>query len=228
MSTPAAFAEINRFAAFYRAELSRTGFKPDATSTRDTRVKFLQETVKRFCSPLLSMKRGSPTRPISDEVVVYVRTREFRDFLRNGGTSNYEVLLSDETELLPMDQPLVNPLDLTTLTEPITTVPTVPGCSSVPVPEPEPEPTPIPPGIPTYESLGGDQFFRDHVGVPLATDMREVGQHLNDGSSVWFSRTAYDCIQARFQDPTVDIVPIALHHRNEWRAILNLPPIEVK
>lgn len=171
------------------------------------------------------MKRASPTRPISDEVVVYVQTREFRDFLRSGGTNNYEVILTDNTEHLPLDQRLVNPMDLSILTEPVSAVPTVPGCSGTPTPQPEPEPAP-PPAFPSYESLGGDAFFRTNVGVPLEADMRVVGAPLNNGSSVWFSRTVYDCIQARFQNPSIDILPIALYHRNEWRVILGLPEVK--
>ena len=45
--------EIGRFVDFYDSELQRTGFLPDAGSTRETRIAFLQATVKRFCSPLL-------------------------------------------------------------------------------------------------------------------------------------------------------------------------------
>jgi hypothetical protein len=81
------------------------------------------------------------------------------------------------------------------------------------------------PVVPSYESLGGDAFFRSNIGVPLQADMASVGQTLNDGSSVWFSRTAYDCIAARYADPKADLTPICVKHRNEWRAILGLPPV---
>jgi hypothetical protein len=98
--------------------------------------------------------------------------------------------------------------------------PPLPPDGPVTPPPPPPQPT-----IPSYESLGGDAFFRAHVGVPLQADMASVGQSLNDGSSVWFSRTAFDCIAARFQNPAVDIVPIARTHRNEWRILLGLPSL---
>lgn len=220
MSTPAAFAEINRFAVFYAAELSRTGFKPDATSTRDTRVAFLQETVKRFCSPLLSMKRGSPTRPISDEVVVYVRTREFRDFLRNGGTSAYEVLLSDETEVLPMEQPLVNPLDLSTLTEPLMKVPTVPGCTG---PAPEPIPEPQPPatlGFPYPDEATAVKAYQARVKATYIEAGRIFPDPDDSDAFRHFTRYGYSC--SKMPEPDA-----ADKHIAELRADLNLP-IEVK
>ncbi len=49
---------------------------------------------------------------------------------------------------------------------------------STPIPEPEPPMT-----IPGYEEIGGDEFFRVNVGVPLEADMAMVGQPLNAGSS---------------------------------------------
>lgn len=88
---------------------------------------------------------------------------------------------------------------------------------------------PVPPPvafIPSYEALGGDQWHRAEIGVPLQADMALAGQSLNDGSSVWFSRTIYDCIVACAQaGSVVDRAPIVRQHRNEWRAILGLPPI---
>ena len=134
-------AEIGRFVAYYQAELNRTGFRPDQTSTRDTRIAFLQQTVKRFCSPMLAMKRADPTRPISDEVVVFVQAgaeyRTFADFLISGGSAAWK--LSDHVEgILPVEQPLVNPITLDRLPE-NTLAPTVPGCTG---PGPSPGPTP--------------------------------------------------------------------------------------
>lgn len=83
-------------------------------------------------------------------------------------------------------------------------------------------PPPQPPqSLPSYEALGGDAYFRSAVGVPLQADMALVGQMLNDGSSVWFSRTIYDILAAG----GVDKDKIALKHRNEWRALLDLPPV---
>lgn len=93
--------------------------------------------------------------------------------------------------------------------------------SDVPVPQP-PQPK-----FPTYEETGGDVFYRANVGVPLEADMALIGQPLNEGSSVWFSRTIYD-ILALWQTgkPTNEqISAVVKHHRNEWRAILGLPPL---
>lgn len=88
---------------------------------------------------------------------------------------------------------------------------------------------PVPPAqeVPTYEEIGGDTFFRANVGVPLEADMTLAGQTLNNGSSVWFSRTCYDLIVAHINgNPTqADIDAIVKKHRNEWRSILGLPPL---
>ena len=85
-------------------------------------------------------------------------------------------------------------------------------------------PAPPQPSIPSYEAIGGDPFFRSHVGVPLQADMALAGQTLNDGSSVWFSRTCYSLLVARMNGAT-DTDAILRRHRNEWRAILGLPPL---
>ena len=89
------------------------------------------------------------------------------------------------------------------------------------------EPDSAPPlQLPSYEDLGGDAFFRTQVGVPLAADMALVGQPLNDGSSVWFSRTTYDLIRTFLEHGDHSEAPTILkHHRNEWRTILGLPPL---
>lgn len=85
--------------------------------------------------------------------------------------------------------------------------------------------TPPAPTIPSYESLGGDTFFRAMVGVPLAADMAVAGQPLNDGSSVWFARLTYRLMAAYVVGGQVDSAPIVKSVRNEWRAILGLPPL---
>ncbi len=151
-TTLSAQSEVTRFVQFYASEVERTGVKPDASSTRESRIAFLQQTLKRFCSPLLAMKRASPSRPISDEAVVFVQAggdyRLFADFIRNGGSDHW--VLTDHVEgYLPNEQPLVNPLTLDRLPE-HTLVPTVPGCTG---PTPGPGPTP-PPAIITR-----DQFY---------------------------------------------------------------------
>ena len=90
--------------------------------------------------------------------------------------------------------------------------------------QPEPGPAPI---IPSYEALGGDAFFRAMIGVPLQADYLMAGQTLNDGSAVWFSRTTYSLMAALAgsNGAPVDVNGIVKKHRNEWRAILGLPPV---
>ena len=93
-------------------------------------------------------------------------------------------------------------------------------------PDPTPEPVPCPDlEIPGYETIGGDNLFRSQVGVPLEVDMALAGQTLNNGSSVWFSRTCYSILALRISNPNADIAPVIKKHRNEWRAILGLPPL---
>lgn len=88
---------------------------------------------------------------------------------------------------------------------------------------------PVPPPvikIPSYADLGDDAFFRNHIGIPLQADMAQTGQPLNDGSSVWFSRITYSLLVAMIKaGGPVDPAPIVKVHRNEWRAILGLPPV---
>lgn len=205
--------EISRFVDFYESELERTGFAPDQTSTRETRIAFLQQTVKRFCSPLLAMKRADPGRPISDEVVVYLAIgpeyRTFADFLISGGSSAWR--LSHHLEgTLPIAQPLVNPLTLGLLPE-ASFAPTVPGCKP-PTTDPPPAPKPTPKPYP------GDKFFIEQIGQVLEWDYAEAGQRLNAGSSVWFSRTIW-----RYVNEGTSIEQSVAQSRKEWRAALGLP-----
>jgi hypothetical protein len=85
---------------------------------------------------------------------------------------------------------------------------------------------PLPPRIPSYGELGDDAFFRASIGVPLQADMLVAGQPLNDGSSVWFSRTTYEILtEALKAGHMIDTAPIVRKYRNQWRAILGLPPL---
>jgi hypothetical protein len=80
--------------------------------------------------------------------------------------------------------------------------------------------------IPSYGELGDDAFFRENIGKPLQSDMAAAGQALNDGSSVWFSRTTYELLtEALKAGKAVDPAPIVLKYRNQWRAILGQPPL---
>jgi hypothetical protein len=52
------------------------------------------------------------------------------------------------------------------------------------------------------------------------------GQPLNDGSSVWFSRTTYEILAESMKaGHLIDAAPIVRKYRNQWRAILGLPPV---
>lgn len=219
LATPAAAQtareEIGRFVDFYAAEVKRTGIAPDETSTRESRIAFLQQTVKGFCSPLLAMKRASDTRPISDEVVVYVgigpEYRAFADFIPNGGSSAWRLSKELDSHKLEIAQPLVNPLTLGRLTE-ATFAPTVPGCKSqVPSPKPEPQP-------PAHKPYPGDAFFVEKIGAVLEADYAEAGQTLNAGSATWFARPIWGYV-----NEGLTIEQAVARARKEWRAALGLP-----
>jgi len=91
-------------------------------------------------------------------------------------------------------------------------------------PPTKPEPPTL--RIPSYGELGDDAFFRAQIGVPLEADMALAGQVLNNGSSVWFSRTTYEIlVEAIKAGRMIDTAPIVKKYRNQWRAILGLPPL---
>lgn len=81
--------------------------------------------------------------------------------------------------------------------------------------------------LPDYEALGGDAFGRAMIGVPLAADYLLAGQAMNDGSVVWAWRTCHSLMTAlvKANGQPVDAAGIVKKHRNEWRAILGLPPV---
>ena len=87
-------------------------------------------------------------------------------------------------------------------------------------------PPPPAPFIPSYGQLGDDAFFRTQIGVPLQADMQQAGQALNDGSSVWFSRTTYEILtEALKAGRMIDAAPIVRKYRNQWPAALGLRPV---
>lgn len=205
---------ISAFVDFYAVELSRTGFKPDASSTRETRIAFLQETVKRFCSPLLSMKRADPGRPISDEVVVFLRTgpeyRVFADFLISGGSGAWNLSRHLEGKL-PIAQPLVNPLTLGLLQE-ASFAPTAPGC----VP---PSPAPVPPPASSQPYPDENVWWGGYYELEVAKLYFEAGRPFPDNSAAfrWFSRVAYLIGQGMTKEAA------AAKQLAELRAALGLP-----
>jgi len=208
--------EIGRFVDFYGAELQRTGFLPDAGSTRETRIEFLQATVKRFCSPLLSMKRADPGRPISDEVVVFLKTgpeyRVFADFLISGGSSGWKLSKHLEGKL-PIAQPLVNPLTLGQLQE-ASFAPTVPGCQP-----PTPGPTPVPPTSPVQPYPDENAWWGGYYEPEVAKLYFEAGLPFPDNSAAfrWFTRVAYDIRDGMTKEAA------AAKHLKDLRKALGLP-----
>lgn len=150
---------------------------------------------------------GPGGRPASDDVVVSMPTRYAYDIIPGAGADGYR-FEAHGFDLGP---------------EQFVFVPSKPNGAGFPEPE-------IPPAaddhkcpvltVPGYEQLGGDTFFRNEVGVPLAEDYAEAGQTLNDGSAVWCARTVYVLMKAAIEGKTVDM----RQRRNEWRAVLKLWP----
>ncbi|MEO8680390.1 MAG: hypothetical protein ABI665_15165 [Vicinamibacterales bacterium] len=95
----------------------------------------------------------------------------------------------------------------------------------------DPVPAPRPLTLPSYEDLGGDAYWRAEIGVPLQADMaiktplHPEGQTLNDGSTVWISRPIFRILHAYLSGQTPDRPAIIRSVRNEWRAVLGLPPL---
>jgi hypothetical protein len=89
------------------------------------------------------------------------------------------------------------------------------------------------PKIPSYAELGDDAFFRAMIGVPLFADyaVADANGHPdakpNDGMSAWLARPIYRLIVAFLKANGQPIDPVGEVRivRNEWRAILGLPPV---
>lgn len=78
--------------------------------------------------------------------------------------------------------------------------------------------------FPSYGEMGDDAFWRDNIGKPLQADM--APRPLDDGSSVWFSRSMYRVLEAYLRNGDHrESEAIIRDVRNQWRAILGLPPI---
>lgn len=130
---PGVLDNMQRFADYYLGRCNRTGFRPDERSTRESRIQFLQSAILGYRAATgdrtFVMKRASETRPISDEVIVFVGTnqqpisvddyRRFWDFLASGGSADWHVKTSSgelgHGEILPSDQVLVDPLTLNSI-----------------------------------------------------------------------------------------------------------------
>lgn len=118
--------DAERVCSAYLQRTRLTGFKPNENSTRESRVAFLREVVLEWRSngggDHFVMKRASETRPISDEVIVFIGSathpiddkdyRRFWDIIKNAGTPAWEVNAAGHGEILHTDQPLVDPVTL--------------------------------------------------------------------------------------------------------------------
>jgi hypothetical protein len=99
--------DAERFVAFYRGRAEGLGFKPDDTTSREQRIRFLAETLVAFGKPGIVMKRADAGRPISDEVIVFTAPtfpgdhRRFWDFIKSGGTSAFQLRIDGPGEILP-------------------------------------------------------------------------------------------------------------------------------
>jgi len=82
-------------------------------------------------------------------------------------------------------------------------------------PAPAPVPTPVPIVLPYPGDVHGTA-----LGTALFEDYAAAGEFPNPGMGVWYWRTAWD---AAANGLTMDAS--IKKHRNEWRAILGLPPL---
>lgn len=77
--------------------------------------------------------------------------------------------------------------------------------------------------FPSYAEMGDDAFFRKAIGVPLFEDEQLVGEGMNDGSSVWFSRGTHRMVESFFKTGNHNAAPeIVKDLQNQWRAILRV------
>lgn len=216
-------SEVDRFVDFYARRCTETGFRPDQTTSHDQQMRFLQDCLKRFCSSLLCMKRADPTRPISNEAIVFVgpgvEYRLFIDFIIGAGGATPS-LTKKLTGYLPTAQPLVNPLTLEQLPEGWL-APTIPGCTG-PTPEPIPEPIPEPPALKSrdqfYSELRAiDAFYAAPEGLQRSNPR---GMALVDGNGIPYADVealgawGYDLMLGA----TVEECKTRIRQSEEWRA----------
>lgn len=204
------------------------GWKLGAGSTRETRNAFWERVLgcahwghptynatpdpQWHCKDPDGPNPGS--RPASDDVAVSLPSRNAWDCIPGVGADGYRFEPEHTPFFLPHEQ--------------FVFVPAKPDGAGFPepqIPTRPPHVCPPPPPPPAYETLGGDNFFRTTVGLPLAADYAESGQKLNDGSAIWLGRTVYSLMAAHLKGGVVDSAAIVKKQRNDWRAALGLPPV---
>ena len=74
-----------------------------------------------------------------------------------------------------------------------------------------------------WKQYPGDEAW-DPVGAAMEADYAEAGQTLNAGSARWFGRTIWDAVAGDGQR-VLSVDESIRKHRNEWRAVLGLPPL---
>lgn len=123
VDVPGVRDNMDRFANFYLQECGRRGWAPDASSTRETRVAFLQDCILLYRpksgDSTFVMKRAAADRPIGDDVVVFTVDgpdyRRYWDFISGAGAGNWKVSVTGAGEILPSDQLLVDPVTLNSI-----------------------------------------------------------------------------------------------------------------
>ena len=65
----------------------------------------------------------------------------------------------------------------------------------------------------------------DAIGEVLFADYAQAGQFPNPQMGRWFGRTIWDATNGEAPGKVLSIDASIRKHRNEWRAILGLPPI---
>jgi hypothetical protein len=162
-------------------------------------------------------KRGDPNN-LSKDVINWKGEGPNPDPVNGGVGTIIDFIVSHEAPNARIDQFYPDPNGPGAWVKPLTLEEIDQG-----IKRPTPAPAPPQARIPTYESLGGDAFFREHLGKTLVEDM--APRPLDEGSSVWFSRAIYDIVAARLADPQADVKPILKKYRNTWREILGKPPL---
>lgn len=166
----------------------------------------------------LNGKRGKP-QDISDDVLAYAGEGSAVDVVNGGPMEIIDVIAGAGG---PSPQPVWNvgpggPGDKGTVVTSFT-VPGDPTPGPVPPPvKPCPDPSahlPKPPKPYPGDGKGAE------LGTAIFADYAAVAQPANPGMMIWAWRTAWD---AANEGLTMD--QSITKHRNEWRAILGLPPL---
>jgi hypothetical protein len=126
---PGMLDNMCRFAAFYKARCARLGWWPNQPDDHENQMQFLRQTILEYRAATgdksFVMKRASATRPVSNEVIVFMvdeHTGDYRrywDFIGDAGLRSFDIKDTPQKlghgAILPKDQPLVDPVTLNTI-----------------------------------------------------------------------------------------------------------------